>query len=260
MKNTIQQIEDKLVENNLIFSGINEDPWEKVGTTYEKIQKVLSNTMTGEKEDRLDKAKKIKIINEKRIGRYNQQKGRPISVKFSNRLEMEKIMENKKKLGKGVYVDYEYAQETECNCKLLRPILKAAHNIEEYKGLCKLEGNTLTIKGVKYSTNTIGKLPANINGFSMTCKTNEHSCAFFGELHPFSNFHPCPISVDGVQYHCSKQFIQSEKARHYNDVTQEQLILGCESALEAKQLVKLVSNESGPETPKWNEVAKDKCK
>ena len=40
---------------------------------------------------------------------------------------------------------------------------------------------------------------------------------FFGQHHPFSNFHPSTIEIDGVKYSHSEQYIQAEKAKLFND-------------------------------------------
>ena len=257
LKLKLRNIELKLLENNLIFQGIPEDPWEKVSTTHDKIYDALSNQMTGDSREKLKKAKKIPIINVKRKGRYNQQHPRPISVTFSNQLDIESIMDKKKKLKKGIYVDYEYDDETNRNRKLLYPILKAARNMKDYQGKCKLEGDVLTLQGKKYTTQNIGSLPAELNGFKVSSRSNDDTYAFFGELNPFSNFHPCKFEVNGITYNSSEQFIQSEKARYYGDTTAEEKILESVTALETKQIGKTIKNNQ--ESIGWKEVAKELC-
>ena len=103
--------------------------------------------MTGTNKEKLEKAKNIGIINAVRIGKYKLDCGRPICVRFNCHLDVQHIMDNKKKLGEGVFVDYEYNQETIRNRKLLYPVLRAARNTKRYKGMCKLERDVLTLKG-----------------------------------------------------------------------------------------------------------------
>ena len=126
LKMKLRSLEKSMKENNLIFSGLTEGPWETTSTTYNKVYQAISSIMTGSKRERLEKAMEIKIVNAKRIGRYNQERSRPVCVKFTCNLDTTRIMDNKKKLQDGIYVDYDYDQETLKNRKILFPILKAA--------------------------------------------------------------------------------------------------------------------------------------
>ena len=149
LKHRVRQLEKTLKENNLVFTGLRENPWETCNTTYNKIYHAISNIMTGTNKEKLEKAKKIGIINAIRIGKYKPEHGRPICVRFNCHLDVQNIMDNKKKLGEGVFVDYEYDQETIRNRKLLYPILRAARNTEGYKGMCKLEMRCPNLKRKK---------------------------------------------------------------------------------------------------------------
>ena len=80
-----------------------------------------------------------------------------------------------------------------------------------------MEGDVLTLKGKKCTTKNIGKLPAELNGFHMSSKWNNNTYDFFGELNPFSNFHPSPFTVGEITYKTSEHYIPAEKARHYFD-------------------------------------------
>ena len=250
-------MEKTLKENNLVFTGLREDPWETCTTTYNKIYRAISNIMMGSNKEKLEKAKKIGIINAFRIGKYKPDRGRPICVRFNCHLDVQHIMDNKKKLGEGVFVDYEYDQETIRNRKLLYPILKAARNTEGYKGMCKLERDVLTLKGKRYTVRNIGELPSELSGFHVSSKSNEDTYAFFGELNPFSNFHPSPFKLNNITYNTSEHYIQSEKAKHYGDSNMELAILSCETALEAKKLGHQISKPN--DTMEWKEVAKEVC-
>ena len=195
-----------------MFSGIPEGPWEKPTSTIEKVYDKLSHLMMGENREKLKKTKRIPIVNARRVGRYSQKRHRNISVSFSSQLNVEIIITNKKKLRKGIFADYEYDEETERNRRLLRPILKAARNMKEYEGKCMLEGGNLKLDGKKFSVNDIGDLPPKLSGFHVSSKSDTHTYGFFGELNPFSNFHPSPFSHKDQQYSSAEHFIQSEKA------------------------------------------------
>ena len=80
LKHRVRQLEKALKENNLVFTGLRENPWETCNTTYNKIYRAISNIMTGTNKEKLEKAKKIGIINAIRIGKYKSDRGRPICV------------------------------------------------------------------------------------------------------------------------------------------------------------------------------------
>ena len=189
-----------LKENNLVFSGLRENPWETCSTTYGKIYHVISNVMMGTNKEKLEKAKRIGIVNAIRIGKYKPDHERLICVRFNSHLDVQYIMENKKKLGEGIYVDYEYDQETIKNRKLLYPILKAARNLDGYKGMCKLKRDVLTLKGKRFTVRNISELPSELSGFHVSSKSDDDTYTFFGELNPFSNFHPSLFCLNNITY------------------------------------------------------------
>ena len=91
----------------------------------------------------------------------------------------------------------------------------------------------------------------------MSSKLDDNTYAFFGELNPFSNFHPSPFSLNNITYNTSEHFIQSEKAKHYGDSKMELAILSCETALEAKKMGHQITKSK--DTGEWKEVAKEIC-
>ena len=104
LKMKLRNMERNMKENNLVFSGLMEGPWETTSIIYQAI----SSIMSGNKKEQLEKAKEINIVNAKRIGRYSQERNRPVCVKFACNLDVTRIMDNKKKLKDGIFVDYDY--------------------------------------------------------------------------------------------------------------------------------------------------------
>ena len=86
----------------------------KESLTTQKIQHELSRTVNGETEaERLSGAKKMLIKRCKQLGRYQENKSRAISVEFQLKQDADYVIENKKSLGEGVFVDREYSDEVE---------------------------------------------------------------------------------------------------------------------------------------------------
>ena len=184
-------------------------------------------------------------------------RNRPISVTFENKSDADHLFENKIRLGQGIFADREYCQETEQERQYLRPILKQCRCLDDYKGVCKMEGTMLKIKGKHYTRENLHQLPEEVSPFASTSKSNDNTLGFFGELNPLSNFHVCCFEWNGIQFHSSEQFIQHQKAMLFNDQKMADLIMKCTTARECKQMATSVLNFSANE---WNSKAKELCK
>ena len=150
--------------------------------------------------------------------------------------DTEYILNNKKYLGEGIYTDRAYCKETEDARRILRPYLKAARKKPAYQRRCKLEEGTLIIKGLSYTVDDLHKLPTDLSGFNISSTTDESSFGYFGYMNPFSNFHPTKFHLNGLDYHCSEQFIQHAKAKFFNNEDVANRILNCNTAVGCKKL------------------------
>ena len=258
LKNKLTRLEDKSLENNLIIQGVEESEWEQVEETTSKVRKVIMDALPhSRKSDRYEASRKILIHKVKRMGRYNNQRSRPISVCFVCQQDADTIFKNKNKMKKGIYIDREYSVETERERKLLRVIMRAAKNHKDYEGKYKLEGNTLRLKGKRYTLKNLHELPPELNGFEVSSKKDENVFAFFGELNPLSNFHKSPFEIDGVHYHSSEQFIQQQKAMYHGEHALAKEILSCKTVLEAKYIAKKIPATNN--VSQWDQNAKEIC-
>ena len=72
-------------------------------------------------ENRLEVAQRIGIRKCKRMGRLTEDtsRPRPISIELVHRQDALNLIDNKRKLNKGVYLDKEYPQDIERKCKTL---------------------------------------------------------------------------------------------------------------------------------------------
>ena len=253
----VRWLEDKLLENNVVLCGIAETAWETEDVCKEKIINALANLVNRATwPEKLEVARLIPITLVRRVGIYNSMRRRPVVVSFSCRSDVEYLLENKKRLGRGIFADREYGPETEKNRKLLRPIFNAARKHENYKEKCKWEGDKLIINGKEYTVETIGTLPPKINGFSATIKSDGLTLAFFGELNSLSKFHPCEFEHNGIIFHSSEQLIQYMKSIYFDDKVCATAILNSDSPLQCKMLAKNIINFDNEE---WMKVARGLC-
>ena len=207
-----------MLETCVVLTGLHEDKWEDAEPRCMLIDKELWVIAPGENdEERLANANVIKIVKTEMIGRYNPSKGRPISIKFAYKSDADWLFSSRKNLNKGIFVDKQYSDETEHECKRLWPILSAARRLKEYHGRCKLEGNDFFIRGKKYNWNNLEELPQNLSTHTVSSRQDASYYGFFGELNPLSNFYPAPFIHEGIHYSTSEQYIQARKAEFCGD-------------------------------------------
>ena len=138
LKAKLISIENRTLENCLVFRGLPESEYEKESKTRKKIKETLKNLISSNSDEEAEQTvKNFEIRRCKRLGKYFRDRARPISVDFLRKDDTDYIMENKSHLPEGVYADREYNQETERKQKLLRPILKAARQHKDFKGDAK---------------------------------------------------------------------------------------------------------------------------
>ena len=109
LQEKLNRIEDKLVDNNLLFFGISEMEGESEQDRYAIVLEVISSTFIGQtREERMQQASNVMIESFVRRGRYNQRKSRLISVTFTHQKDVGGILMNQKYLPDGVFVILSY--------------------------------------------------------------------------------------------------------------------------------------------------------
>ena len=244
LQNRISFLEDQLLEKNVIFQGILETEYEDAKDIKTGIVRAIANTMEGEtEEEQRTNASQTSIESVERLGKYNPMRARPVKVKFGEKRDVDNLFKNRKKLPKGVFIDKEYSKSTEKERRLLRPVIKAARRLDKYKGVCRLEGPQLVIEGKRYHRQNIHTLPEDLNPMDVTSRCDDETVAFFGELNPLSNFHPCKFNLGGESFNSSEQYIQWIKAKYCGDRIAMERILNCEDASDCKEASRDIVNK-----------------
>ena len=258
IKERLDKMENMQLDNNLILHGIPEPTaWEYPETRYAKVIENLASTMNGQTEaEQRDMARNLSIQKTKPMGKFTMEKSRPISITFRKYEDVEYLLTYKRYLPRGIYLDKEYCEEIEKRRKLLRPIMRCAKKHDNFKKKCRMDGDTLVIRGKQYTVNNLHQLPAEINGFEATTKKDNGVTCFFGELNPMSNFHPTKIHHDGHIYHSSEQLIQHKKSQLFGDAIAEAQILATSTAIESKMEGRNIRNY---DQQQWESSAKALC-
>ena len=257
LTNRICDLENKMLDCNIILHGVTESAWETEEMRQEKVYDIISDTIIGRSyETKLEIAKTMGIRSTRRIGPYRSMRTRPLVVEFLHKSDANYVIQNRRYLCKGIGVDKEYCKETEENRRILRPYLRAARRLPKYHRKCKLEGDTLVIRGISYNKDTLNQLPDDLNGFHISSRSNENVFGFFSNLNPFSNFHPASFTYNKHKFHCSEQLIQYTKAKFFGDTEIADKILACTSAFESKKLSREITNF---DRDRWNSHARNLC-
>ena len=258
LENRMERIENRHLENCVIIRGLKEEYKETDEAGRTKIYSELSNLFTEESdEERYNMARRLVIRRCKRLGRYNRDRSRPLSVEFVHHEDVSFIMENRSYLSEGVFVNREFSAEVERRRRTMLPILRAARHIESYKKQIRLEKDKVVIKGKDYDMGNIHELPEDLNAFKVTSKENDSIVGYFGELNPLSNFFPAKFTVNAVQYISSEQYIQASKATYFSDADAYNQIMGCKTSADCKELSRKIK---GIDQSKWDSNAADLCR
>ena len=250
-------IEDQLLEKNVIFQGLYETEYEEPHDVKGYLIRAMAHTMPGEDmEEKKTQAKCTSIDQVERIGRYNPLRSRPVKVKFTNKQDVEQVLKNRRKLPEGVYVEREYSKTTERECTMLRPVLKAARKMDKYYKKCRMEGAHVVLDGMHFYRENIHTLPPELAADKVTSKSNNEIIAFFGELHPLSNFHRCEFVFEGETYYSAEQLIQHKKAIYFDDKIAQNRILNSSDWLDCKEIAKDIKDF---DKDKWNGDAEEIC-
>ena len=99
---------------SIIVHGITEEVDETEAEQKEKLVVIMARTIRRQTMDEcIEVARNVPIKSTQRLGRFVANRNRPISVTFENKSDTDHLFENKTRLGKGIFADREYCQETE---------------------------------------------------------------------------------------------------------------------------------------------------
>ena len=256
----INKIESTQLSNNIVVTGISEQPWEKYEMTkqhiHEMIATALSNSNSKSIEENTSDANNMEISYCNCVGVFKLNQAHLISVSFQKREDKEFVLTLKRHMPPGIYADNEYPPHIKRCRDRLRPILQLAKKNPTYRDKSKLENDKLVINGTIYTLNDLHKLPEEFSANKAAERQNEEYLAFHGEFSPLSNFHPSPLKIGTQKFHCTKQYIQYKKATHFGDHLTANQIIQCADMFEVKRLGYRVS---GFDVQQWKEYGSDLC-
>ena len=120
-----------------------------------------------------------------------------------------------------------------------------------------MENGALIIKGKTYTSEKIKELPAELDTFKVTSRSDGNTITFFGELNALSNFHQCNFELNGIKFHSAEQYIQYTKACHFKDQLAASEILQQPTSFTCKTVSRKISLTD--DVDHWSKVASTLC-
>ena len=140
---------------------------------------------------------------------------RPIIIRFVTILAKNYIWENRSSLRGSPFILREhFSKKIESNIRTLLPIRKAALNLNMR---AQLSADKLRINGQLYTVSNLNTLPSNLNPQKLSTHTKDNHLFFFSSACPLSNHHPSPFTLDKITYSTNEEYIQTKKAKLFND-------------------------------------------
>ena len=205
----VEKLNDRLVasENysrrqNLIFGGIKSDAIEKCD---KKLKDFFINVLKIPRPN-------VEEMHFQRCHRLPRKgnKTDPIICQFLRCSDRQQVWDSRKKLKDTAFtINEDFSPEITETRNLLLPIMKRAR---ETGKKAYLSGEKLVIDGTTYTKKTLHRLPKELDPAQIVTKHFPNVVAFFSSSSPLSNFYPCPLIIDNMQYDHVEQFYQMQKA------------------------------------------------
>ena len=104
LREQLSHIKTQQMRNNIVINGMAETKWEPYEVTKTRVHETIASTLPiGDLKSAMEEAKKVDLVCCSRIGRYQINRARPISVTLSKYDDKETIMKNKKNLLDRIY-------------------------------------------------------------------------------------------------------------------------------------------------------------
>ena len=187
-----------------------------------------------------------------RLGQKLPNRSRPIICCFTYYADVSFILENRKSLKRGVYVNEDLPELWSDARKLLRPVHKAAKQDENLRNKTNWSKDCLQIDGRMFSETNIQDAKGLVDLESTCEKRSVSAIVFLGALSIFSNIYRVLFDVDGQTYCSNEQYIQASKAALFGDDEQKSKIMSTTNPFAIKRLGSKVCNY---DAQKWKEAS-----
>ena len=209
LKGKMKELEERAIKaesysrrDNLILDGI---PLAENENLDEIVRDIFTNKM------KCVNVQEMKFVRVHRLA--NKKK---VIVKFHYFQDKEHVWSKRRELkGKKIWIEEDYPPEIRNRRQILRPIFKAAQNVDGMRA--SLTGDQLRLNGDVYTVDNLHQLPPALKLHQTSLVTHEECVYFYTRSSPLSNFFPAKFTLHGVVYNCVEQYYQAEKATSAGD-------------------------------------------
>ena len=177
------------------------------GQTASKIREIFSQKLG------IVEVEKMVFQRCHRLGprnRNNSSFPRDIIVRFAFYPDREKVWENRQKLkGSDMIMNGDFPEEINERRAILYRIFKIAKD-KHHKA--KLVADKLIIDGIRYTVDSLEKLPKDLHPRAFAERYTDNSVIFYGGYSIYSNFYKVNFEIDGRKYNSVEQYFQYKKA------------------------------------------------
>ena len=229
---------------NLKFSGISMDKNEDIDSTQRKIREFFSSQLGIINSDTIEFQRCHRLGGRSDI----DTKGRDIIVRFLRYQDRMKVWNNRRKLaGTNYFISKDFPGEIQKRRQRLLPVFKEAKRRQKKVSLV---ADKLILEGVRYTVESLDKLPPELQLTGLSMKITDHAVLFYGSDSYFSSFYPAKFNLEGKTFESVEQFVQYQKAIHTGDVETACGILNTDDPVKQHQYGKKLK----PSKDQWNEI------
>ena len=183
---------------------------------------------------------------------------RPIIIRFSNYKDKSTVWNAKTNItDRRYFISENFSRATDYNRRKLYAVFNKAKHMDQFKRKISLMGDVIIIDSVKYTVDTLNKLPNELNPRQFSEKT-VGGYMFFGGIHssfhPFSNFYSSEVVYKGNKFGSVEQGYQWSKAIFAEDSVMAKKLLHTVNPRTAKDLGAAVN---GLEKDTWDAAKKE---
>ena len=219
-----KQLKQKLIDqevysrrSNLVINGIPEHPNQNLLKVFYSIAKHELNV---EREPMIDR-----IHRKGPPPKSNNQRPRPIVVRFTNYQDRMMIWHNRKRRdpqnsdaryqnrAPKFSIVEDFPPEVLEIRKRLFPIANEANETHNMHAIVKVD--KLILDGKVYDVDSLHTLPTCLLPISQSYRETDKQIAFFRKYCPLSNHSPAPFQINENKYNCTEQMFLSEKCYSY---------------------------------------------
>jgi ribA/ribD-fused uncharacterized protein len=241
-------LESRSRRNNLKFRGDNILKYKKDETSADLI-KWLHTTMV----NNLGYQKEEIVFEIERIHRYGPEKN--IILKFLRFRDRELMFAQRTKLkGSGIVMMEDFPDFIERQRRQLTPIMMAAQHqkMNAFLAIDKLIIKNENVTST-FTVDNLHMLPSCLNPEIISLRYEEDFIFFFGRVCPLSNFYLTKFVIQGKEYNCAEQYLQSEKAKLFGNHQVADQIMQENEPDKQKALGRTITNF---DINKWKPAAK----